>query len=269
MEDTTMMIPGKLALITGASSGIGEATAKAIAQKGARVVLVARSTSQLERVAQEIREAKGKADFFAVDLSQPQAVSGLTHKVMDEIGVPDIIVNNAGAGRWLTIEETEAAELEKMMALPYFAAFNLTRELLPFMRKRGSGHVVNVTSVAARLSWPGAAGYAAARAAMVAFSEALATEARGTGINVTLAMFGKVASPFWRNNPGSEDRLPKVDAYLPTLKTEKVADSIVRAIERNAGMIVLPKAFRFLFLVKALTPKTTSRVLSMGWKKGT
>ncbi len=260
------MIQGKLALITGASSGIGEATAKAIAQKGGRVVLVARSASDLEKVAREIVEVGGKAEFFACDLSQPEVVAELAKKVINEIGVPDILVNNAGAGRWLTIEETEAAELEQMMALPYFAAFNLTRELLSHMRNRGSGHVVNVTSVAARLIWPGAAGYSAARAAMVAFSKALETETRGSGINVTLAMFGKVASPFWQHNLGSEDRLPKVNAYLPTLSTQEVADAIIRAVERKAGMIVLPRIFRFLFLLNALTPKTTSRVLRLGWK---
>jgi short-subunit dehydrogenase len=269
MEHTTMMTQGKLALITGASSGIGEATAKAIAQKAGRVVLVARTASNLEKVAQEIIEAGGKAEFFAIDLSQPEAVSELAHKVIGEIGVPDILVNNAGAGRWTTIEKTEAAELEQMMALPYFAAFNLTRELLSHMRERGSGHIVNVTSVAARLIWPGAAGYAAARAAMVTFSKALETETRGSGINVTLAMFGKVSSPFWRHNPGSEDNLPMVNAYLPTLSTQEVADAIVRAVERNAGTIVLPRIFRFLFLLNSLTPRTTSRVLRLGWKNST
>jgi short-subunit dehydrogenase len=193
----------------------------------------------------------------------------MARKVIAEIGVPDILVNNAGAGRWLTIEKTEAAELEQMMALPYFAAFNLTRELLPHMRKRGSGHIVNVTSVSARLIWPGAAGYAAARAAMVTFSKALETETRGSGINVTLAMFGKVANQFWEHNPGSEDHLPKVNAYLPTLSSQKVADAIVSAVEKNAGTIVLPRIFRFLFLLNSLTPGTTSRVMHLGWKENT
>ena len=258
-----MMIQGKLALITGASSGIGEATAKAIAQQGGKVILVARSAAELARVGGEIREAGGQADWFAVDLSQAQAVVGVADSVVRTNGVPDILVNNAGAGRWLTIEETEAAELEQMMALPYFAAFNLTRELLPRMRQRGSGHVVNVTSVAAKLVWPGAAGYAAARAAMSTWSKALAAETYGSGIQVTLAMFGKVASPFWSHNPGSVERLPKVNAYLPTLTTTQVAASIVRAIQEKRETIVLPRVFRLLFLVNALFPATTARVLRL------
>ena len=204
-----MLIDGKVVLITGASSGIGKATAKAIAQKGGRVILVARSAAKLEKLAKEIIQAGNSAEFFVTDLSDPKAVRELADKVIKEIGVPDILINNAGAGRWLTIEETEDSELKQMMALPYFAAFNLTRELLAPMRKRGSGHIINLTSPAGRLIWPGAAGYTAARAAMDAFSNALKMETHGSGINVTLAMFGKVTSTYWQNNPGSEDQLTK------------------------------------------------------------
>lgn len=261
-----MIIQGKRALVTGASSGIGEATAKTIAQKGGRVILVARSASKLEKVSQEIKAAGGQAEVFAVDLSQHRAVSELARKIMDASGVPDILVNNAGSGRWLTIEKTEPAELEQMMALPFFAAFNLTRELLPGMRERGSGHIVNMSSVAGRLAWPGASGYAAARAAMITFSNVLELETRGSGISVTLAMPGKVASTFWEHNPGSEEHVPKVDAYLPTLSPQEVADAIVGAVEKKARTLVRPRIFRFFFLLNALVPRTTSSVMRLGWK---
>ena len=174
-----MVIEGKLALITGASSGIGEATAREIARKGGRVILVARSESRLQKVAADISATGGRADYYPVDLAMPDAVSELASKIVRDVGTVDILVNNAGSGRWLSIEETGAHELEQMMALPYFAAFNLTRELLPHMRRRGSGHIVNIVSVAGRLIWPGAAGYAAARAAMTAFSKALEAELMG------------------------------------------------------------------------------------------
>jgi short-subunit dehydrogenase len=261
-----MVIEGKLALITGGSSGIGEATAREIAGKGGRVILVARSASRLQQVAAEISAAGGRADYYAADLAMPDAVSELASKVLRDTGTPDIVINNAGAGRWLTIEETGARELEQMMALPYFAAFNLTRELLPHMRKRGSGHIVNIVSAACRLTWPGAAGYSASRAAMAAFSKALETETHGSGIHVTLGIFGKVATTYWEHNPGSEKRLPKVDAYLPTLTPQEVAHAVVAAIKRESRQVVLPRAFRFIFLVNALYPKTTSRILRWGWR---
>jgi short-subunit dehydrogenase len=260
-----MKVHGKLALVTGASSGIGEATARAVARKGGHAILVARSAEKLGQAAREIEAAGGKAHWIAADLSHPGEVSELAKKVVRDVGIPDILVNNAGAGRWLTIEETGSAELEQMMALPYFAAFNLTRELLPLMRERGSGHIVNVTSVAARLTWPGAAGYSAARAAMVVLDKALAAETPGSGIRVTLAMFGKVVSPYWQHNPGSADRLPKVNAYLPVLSTARAADAIIRGMENNARNIVRPRIFRFLFLLNTLFPGITSRVLRIGW----
>ncbi|MGA2401226.1 MAG: SDR family NAD(P)-dependent oxidoreductase [Syntrophobacteraceae bacterium] len=260
-----MVIQGKLALITGASSGIGEATAREIAGKGGRVILVARSASRLQQIATDISAAGGLADYYPVDLAMPDAVGELAAKIFRDIGIPDILVNNAGAGRWLTIEETGARELEQMMALPYFAAFNLTRELLPHMRRRGSGHIVNITSVAGRLIWPGAAGYAAARAAMATFSKSLETETHGSGIHVTLGVFSKVASTFWEHNPGSEERLPKVNAYLPTLTPQQVAHAVAVAIERESSLVVLPRVFKFIFLLNTLLPKTTSRMLRLGW----
>ncbi|MGO9315918.1 MAG: SDR family NAD(P)-dependent oxidoreductase [Syntrophobacteraceae bacterium] len=263
-----MVIKGKLALITGASSGIGEATAKEFASKGGRVILVARSASRLQQVASDISASGGRADYYPVDLAIPDAVGELASKIVRDAGTVDILVNNAGAGRWLTIEETGARELEQMMALPYFAAFNLTRELLPHMRRQGSGHIVNIVSAAGRLIWPGAAGYTAARAAMAAFSKTLETETHGSGIHVTLAMFGKVASTYWEHNPGSEERLPKVNAYLPTLTTQQAAHAVAAAVERESPLIVLPRVFRFLFLLNALSPKMTSRVLRWGRRTG-
>jgi len=266
-EGKRMRIEGKLALITGASSGIGEATAKAIAEKGGRVVLLARSESRLQQIASEISIDKGKATYYAVDLSDPDASVRIVDTIVSDLGTPDILINNAGAGRWLTIEETDASELEQMMAVPFFAAFNVTRELLPHMRKRGSGHIVNISSVASRLNWPGAAGYSAARAAMSTLSRALKTETHGTRIRVTLAMFGKVASPFWEHNPGSEERLPKVNAYLSTLTPWQAANAVVKGIERNSSEIVRPSMFRLIFLLNFLFPRTTERVLRIGWRR--
>jgi short-subunit dehydrogenase len=227
---------------------------------------VARTASRLKQIAADISATGGRADYYPADLAMPEAVGELASKIVSDIGTPDILVNNAGAGRWLTIEETGARELEQMMALPYFAAFNLTRELLAHMRKRGSGHIVNIVSVAARLVWPGFAAYAAARAAMAAFSNALEAESHGSGIHVTLATFGKVASPYWEHNPGSEERLPKINAYLRTLTPQQVAQSVAVAIERESRQIVLPHAFKFIFLVNALSPKMTSWMLRWGWK---
>jgi short-subunit dehydrogenase len=261
-----MKISGKLVLITGASSGIGEATAKAIARKNGRVLLLARDKTRLERVASEITGLGGHVDIIPIDLSDAEALSRTAAAIVTEKGIPDILINNAGAGRWLTVPETNAAEVEQMMAAPYFAAFNLTRAFLPFMLKRGSGHIVNVTSVASRLVWPGAAAYTAARWAVNGFNNALRTELRGSGVSVTLAVFGGVNSPYWTHNPGSKERLPKINSLIPILTAEQTANFIVRGIERNAREVIRPGMFRAVFLLNALFPRTTEMFMHAGWR---
>lgn len=264
---TKMKIQGKLVVITGASSGIGEATAKAVARKGGKAILLARSKSELERVAGEIRALGGSASIFPVDLSSAGDLSRAAQTIIAEQGAPDIVINNAGAGRWLTVGETGEGDAQQMMAVPTIAAFDLTRAFLPHLLERGSGHFVNVTSVASFLVWPGAAAYTAARWAMAGFTRALQAEVRGSGVSVTLAVFGSVSSPYWTHNPGSEERLPRINGLIPSLTPEQTARAIVRGIEWNARNIIKPGIFRLLFLLNALFPGTTGMFMRIGWKR--
>ena len=127
-------------LVTGASSGIGAATAKAMARAGGRVVLLARRQEALDRVASEIRSAGAHAWTYAVDLTDADMVATVARRITEDLATPDIVVNNAGAGRWLFVDETTPAEALQMMAVPYFAAFNVTRAFLAEMLTRNSGH---------------------------------------------------------------------------------------------------------------------------------
>jgi short-subunit dehydrogenase len=253
----TLPIHGSLSVVTGASSGIGEATARLLASRGSQLVLLARNSDRLGTVAEDIRLRGGKADAYSVDLADPQALAETAKRLVANHGSPHILINNAGAGRWLPILETSAEEAAQMMAVPYLAAFNITRELLPGMLARHSGHIVNVTSVAARLAWPGAVAYATARAAMEGFTKALRADLYGSGVSVTLAMFGTVETSYWEHNPGSRERLPKQAANMRTLSSEQVASAIVSGIEKGTRTIVLPAAFRLLFLLNSLFPKQT------------
>jgi short-subunit dehydrogenase len=249
-----------LAVVTGASSGIGEATARALAAKGSRVVLLARNQARLDAIVADIRSRGGNAEAHAVDLADAGAISALAPRITVS-GVPDILVNNAGAGRWLPILETTPEEAARMMAVPYLAAFNLTRELLGGMLARGSGHIVNVTSVASGLTWPGAVAYSAARWAMEGFTKALRADLHGSGIGVTLAVFGTVETPYWENNPGSRERLPKAGAQIRTLTSEEAGTAVADAIEKGKRLLVKPAVFRLLFLLNALFPQQTEAMM--------
>jgi len=235
-----MKVNAKKVLITGASSGIGAATAKEMSSGGARVILLARNEAKLKHVQKEINASGGNASFYVVDLSDAEMVEKIATQIKTEIGTPDILINNAGRGQWKFIQDTSADEAWQMMEVPYFAAFNLTRAFLPEMLKRNSGHIVNISSVSSRFVWPGATAYHAARWAMKGFNEALRADLYGSKIGVTLYESGVVESEYWQHNPGSRERLPKIAKMIPNLTPEKVAKAIINGIEKNKRRIVIP-----------------------------
>lgn len=257
-----MRVQGSTAVVTGASSGIGEAVAQALAARGARVVLLARNRERLDAVAAGIRSRSGTADVFPVDLSDSAAITAVAREILTRVGTPDLLVNNAGAGGWRRLIETGPEEVSAAMAVPYFAAFNLTRELLGPMLDRGTGHIVNVTSVASYLAWPGAAAYTAARRALEGLHAALRAEVRRSGIGVTLVAFGVVQTPYWEHNPGSREHVPRGAALFRTLTADEAAHAILRGIEKESRSVVRPRAFRVVFLLNAVFPRLVEAILS-------
>lgn len=235
-----MEIRGKIAVVTGASRGIGAATARALAAAGAHVVLLARSGGELEALATDIQKAGGKADWLAADLGDLAATETVVADLLARHGVPDILVNNAGLGRWLFTEETPGEEAEQMTRLPYLAAFHMTRLLLPGMLARRSGHIVNVNSPASVLAWGGAAAYASARWALRGFSESLKVDLRGSGVGISHVVLGEVASNYWEANPGARERLPRIARLIPRLSTERAAGYILKAVRSERRELTAP-----------------------------
>jgi short-subunit dehydrogenase len=184
---------------------------------------------------------------------------------MADLGVPDIVVNNAGAGRYLHVEETSPAEASQMIAAPYLAAFYVTRQFLPAMLERRQGYVVNVNSPAPWLPWPGATAYTAARGAMRGFTAALRADLRDTGIQVLEIVAGKVSSTYFEHNPGSEERLPRITRMVPTLTPDQVAEALMRGIERDRRQVVTPLMLRLVFLGHALMPGPVDWLM---WRTG-
>jgi uncharacterized protein len=245
----------KLVLITGASSGIGEALAKRYGRAGARVLLLARNEERLGAVADAIKRAGGTAMAFAIELADAGAIEETSARIAREIGTPDVLINNAGAGRWLPLVKTNAAEALSMIEVPYLAAFNLTRAFLPLMISRRSGAIACVTSPASYLTWPNAAAYIAARRALAGFTEALRSEVKGTGIAVTLVVLGMVESPYWEHNPGSRENAPVANPRLAqAMSPEEAADAIFSGVERRKRTVVKPAILRVLFLLNAFAP---------------
>ncbi|MCI0578236.1 MAG: SDR family NAD(P)-dependent oxidoreductase [Chloroflexi bacterium] len=262
-----MRIADRVAVVTGASSGIGRATALAVAGKGGRVALLARRQAALEEVAAEIAAGGGTAWCYPVDLTDAAAVAGVAQAIQADVGTPDVVVNNAGSGRWWAVEETEPAEVVATMAMPYFGAFYVTRAFLPGMLRRGSGHIVNLTSPAAYTALPGAAAYAVARWAMRGFTQVLRVELHGTGIGVTLVVPGLVSSEYFENNPGTLERLPGM-GRLYQVTPEQVARAIVRGVEAGRGQVVVPFALRLTLGLHRFFPGLIEwPVIRTGWRR--
>jgi uncharacterized protein len=249
-----MNVDGRTIVITGASYGIGAALAHAAVRAGGHVVLLARTRDALDQVAGEARDAGGQARVYPIDLADAAAVECVAQAIMAEVGTPDILINNAGIGRWLFLEETDPVEAQAMMAVPYFAAFYLTRAFLPAMLRRGSGQIVNINSPAALVPWPGATAYTAARWALRGFTEALRADLHGTGLTITEVIPGKVSSTYFAHNPGTEARAPWIVKLLGTITPEQAAAGILRGIERGRRRIVLPFRYQLLSIIHRIWP---------------
>lgn len=243
-----------IAVVTGASSGIGEATAKALARAGWRVVLVARRADRLEDLAGDIARVGGRARAEALDAADGVAVRSMAHRVLDEWGVPALVVNSAGAGRWKFLEETSTEEIVEMMGAPYLAAANTCRAFMAEMIAEGRGLFIHVGSPASVLAWPGATAYTASRWALRGLHEALWQDLRGTGVRTSLVYFGEVSSEYFEANPGSHEHIPAVGSWIPVSSPETCAKVILRVLQRPRRVIYHPFVLRTMMWLAAIAP---------------
>jgi NAD(P)-dependent dehydrogenase (short-subunit alcohol dehydrogenase family) len=180
-------VRGRQVLVTGGSSGIGRATALKVGAAGGHVVLVARRADRLAEVVRLIERAGGSATAFAADLTEPDDVERLCAAVVERFGGVDVLVNNAGRSirRSLRLEEERFHDFERTMQVNYFGAVRLILRLVPAMRRRGNGHIINVSSMGVQFGPPRFSAYLASKAALDAFSRCVAPELLGDGIDFT------------------------------------------------------------------------------------
>ena len=176
-----MQLKGAVAVVTGASSGIGEAVAVALAQRGAKVVLAARRKERLDVLADRIERAGGTALAVRCDVTDRERLTALPAVVEEAFGRCDVLVNNAGVPGGGVFAKLTYEQIEDIIKVNVLGVMNGTRAFLPGMLQRGHGHVVNVASLAGRFATPGAAVYGASKHAVVAFSESLFYEVEAPG----------------------------------------------------------------------------------------
>jgi 3-oxoacyl-[acyl-carrier protein] reductase len=186
------MLTGKVAVITGASSGIGASLAIRLAREGCSVVLGARRMHKLQEVAGHAKAAGGKALPIRCDITVPNEAESLIQSAIEQFHRLDILVNNAGRGHFSSVEDTEDAVIESIFSLNVFALWYTTRPALRQMKKQGTGHIINIASIAGKLGFPYNSAYVAAKHACVGFTYALRLELAETGIHASAVCPGGV-----------------------------------------------------------------------------
>lgn len=221
-------LAGRSALVTGASRGIGRATAVALAAAGAEVLLVARGATELRAAAEA---CGGHGTALTADLRNEAETQRLVTAVLEQLGHgPDILVNNAGIFTLAPSHELEAGDLSAMLDTNLVAPFRLLRAFLPGWRARAAGHVVTIGSVADRTAFPDNAAYAATKFGARALHEVLRAESQGTGVRCTLVSPGPVDTPIWDPiRPETREGFPTRDAMLTAAD---VAEAVVFAVSR-------------------------------------
>ena len=255
-----MDVDGRRVLVTGASRGIGEAIARSFAGAGARVALVARSEGPLKELAAEIG---GIA--FPTDLTDPAAVDGLIERVEADGGPVDVLVNNAGIDLAGPFVDTPPAELEQIFRVNLLSPVQLSRQAIPRMLSRGSGHIVNVSSLAGTAVFPGLVAYSTTKSGLTHFTSGLRADLKGRPVKTTVVELGPIPT----------EMLGHVNDYLPTERSfrrfyrlqlivdipkEKVADAVLDAVRKEKKHVRFPKRAA-VFALLAEAPRRTVEFL--------
>ncbi|WP_436903134.1 SDR family oxidoreductase [Halovenus halobia] len=222
-------LANKVAIVTGASSGIGEATAEALAADGARVVLAARRVEELEALADRIESDGGEALVVPTDVTEEEDIDALVEETTDEYGQIDILVNNAGVMLLEPLERADRSNLRQMVEVNLLGLMNLTHAVLPVMQEQDAGHIVNVSSVAGREASANSSGYNATKFGVNAFTDAVRQEVSGDGIRSTVIEPGAVETELATHIPDEQVIEQFAEMDLPTLNAGDIARSIVYA----------------------------------------
>ena len=229
----TDQIDGSTAIVTGASSGIGEATASALADHGANVVLAARREDELESLAEAIEADGGRALAVPTDVTNEDDLDALVDTTLDTFGTIDVLVNNAGVMLLEPVERADRENFRQMVEVNLLGLMNLTHAVLPVMQDQGSGHIVNVSSTAGRQANANSSGYNATKFGVNGFTEALRQEVTGEGIRTTIVEPGAVETELPEHIPDEEVKEQMEEGLFDSmtpLQSEDIARAVAYAV---------------------------------------
>jgi short-subunit dehydrogenase len=252
-------VNGKRVVITGASSGIGRSAALKIAKAGGIPLLVARGKEKLDELKDEIEAEGGTAYVYPADLGDMESIDSLVERIMDEHPTVDILVNNAGRSirRSIALSYDRFHDFERTMQLNYFGAIRLTMGLLPHMRERRSGHVIQISSIGAQTNPPRFSAYIASKAALDAWTRVVGSETIGDNVHFTTIHMQLVKTPMIAPT--------KIYDAFPTITPDEAADLICEAI-RSKPKTINTRLGTFGEVMYALAPKAVDQILHTAYK---
>jgi uncharacterized protein len=242
-----MDIKNKVVVITGASSGIGEATARQFGKEGANLVLAARRVDRLEMLAKEIGAMNSGAETLVVqaDLSKLEDIRSMIKQTIDRFGRIDVLVNNAGFGRLDWLENLDPVkDIQAQFDVNVMGVIQTTRQALPIMMKQRSGHIINMCSMAGLVATPTYTIYAASKHAVHGFSEALRREVKPWGIDVSMIYPGGVVTEF-AAHAGIKRKTNASTPKALLLTADQVGSAVVQLVRRPRAMWIIPWAWSF------------------------
>jgi short-subunit dehydrogenase len=255
-------LKGRVAVVTGASSGIGEATARELASRGAAVVLASRDAGKLEALRREISASGGRALAVKTDISDAGSVDAMVREAVEAFGSIDVLVNNAGLGLSGRVAELRAEDLRYVFEVNTVGPLKCIQAALPRMPR--GGRIINVSSVVGRRSIPKVGGYCATKFALNALSDALRVEVADRGITVTSVYPGTTRTAFRENSRRTKD---EKRGWRPKGVTPgKVAEKIADAAEKGPRDVYVTLPDRIFVAATMLFPSLTDRLLSR-WAK--
>ncbi len=250
------IITGKTIVLTGASRGIGRFIAHELAQKQATVICISRSQEGLDQVCAEINTLGGKGIGIAFDISKVEQLPILVEKIEQIVGSVDILINNAGIEIYKAFQDYSLADIQCVISINLLAAMELTRLLLPNMLSQGSGHIINIASLAGKKGIPYDSIYSASKAGLLMWANAVRQEVVGTGVNISTICPGYISNYGMLADTGVP--APKLAGIS---KAEDVAKAVIQAIEKNRaeviinGNMIMHKLTKLLLATEQIFPR--------------
>ena len=263
MKNNLDFFKDKIAIVTGAGSGIGRSLAMALSNRGARVVISDINTIRIEKVKTELEESGGKVSATTLDVSDYDAVNRMIKSVAAEHGRVDYMFSNAGIAIGGEVRDITIKEWRKTMEVNLFGVINCVDSVYPIMVKQGKGHIVNIASIEGLIPFPGHISYTASKFGIVGLSHGLRIEGTSLGVKVTVVCPGYIDTPIFQEsemvNLDREKVLKLLDLISP-MSPDDCAQKILAGVRRNRGILVIPFRAKILWYLYRFVPNLIFKI---------